>query len=74
MEDAPKEGEPMKIKASALIVRGDTKEEVIEFLKRDIYTTSGIWDWEKVSPISSAITSIELRLKTKTDNRSSFIM
>ena len=52
----------MKIKGSALIVRGDTKEEVIEFLKKDIYSTSGVWDWEKVSLVGYFI---ELRLKSK---------
>ena len=33
---------------SALIVRAESKDEVIEMLRRDIYTASGVWDVEKV--------------------------
>ena len=31
-----------------MIARASSKEEVIEELKKDVYTTAGIWDWEKV--------------------------
>ena len=31
-----------------MLASADTKEEVIELLKRDTYFTSGVWDWERV--------------------------
>lgn len=34
---------------STLNVLADTREEVVELLKGDIYNTSGVWDVEKVS-------------------------
>lgn len=42
---------------SVMIAHAATKEEVIERLKKDIYTTSGVWDWDKVQiyPFKSAV-------------------
>ena len=43
-----KEGEAPEMTGSVLITVADTKEDVIEFLKNDIYATSGVWDISKV--------------------------
>lgn len=34
---------------STIVAVAETKEQVIEDLKKDIYYTSGVWDVEKVS-------------------------
>lgn len=43
-----------KITGSVLLAVADSREQVIEQLKRDIYFTSGVWDWDKVQihPVS----------------------
>ncbi|KAE9979642.1 hypothetical protein EG327_006940 [Venturia inaequalis] len=47
--DVPKAGEnPPPIIGSAMLAHAETKEEVLEKLKRDVYSESGVWDWEKV--------------------------
>jgi hypothetical protein len=50
MEEAPKEGEPLKLNGSALMTYAASREEVLEQLKNDIYATSGVWDLSKVWP------------------------
>jgi len=37
-----------KIEGSVMLARAETREEVVEQLRRDTYFTSGVWDWEKV--------------------------
>ena len=32
-----------------MIARAESREQVVEELKKDVYTTAGVWDWEKVS-------------------------
>ncbi|RDI82374.1 hypothetical protein Vi05172_g7724 [Venturia inaequalis] len=56
--DVPKAGEnPPPIIGSAMLAHAETKEEVLEKLKRDVYSESGVWDWEKVRiyPFRSAV-------------------
>lgn len=49
MLDEPfKDGEPPKINGSMMIARATSREEVVEELKKDVYTTAGIWDWNNV--------------------------
>lgn len=50
LEEVPKDDEAssMKFIGSTLITTAESREEVIEILKKDIYTTSGVWDIEKV--------------------------
>ncbi|EKG21408.1 Dimeric alpha-beta barrel [Macrophomina phaseolina MS6] len=57
LEDVPKEGEPMKMLGSAMLAWASSKEEVLEKLKKDVYTENRVWDWEKVQiyPFKSAI-------------------
>ncbi|KAK4500889.1 hypothetical protein PRZ48_009081 [Zasmidium cellare] len=47
LEEPVREGQPMKINGSVLIVEADTEEEVRKCLERDIYYTAGIWDAKK---------------------------
>lgn len=56
LDEAPKEGEGLKIKGSVMLALAESKEEVLEALKKDIYCTSGVWDWDKVQihPVSLA--------------------
>lgn len=56
----PKEGEPMKMLGSAMLAWAASKEEVLEKLKKDVYTENQVWDWSKVSlifPLSSPLFS-----------------
>lgn len=56
LDEAPKEGEGLKINGSVMLALAESKEEVLQALKRDIYCTSGVWDWDKVQihPVSLA--------------------
>jgi hypothetical protein len=59
MSKPPVEGETPPIIGSAMLAYAETKEEVIESLKNDIYSKEGVWDWDKVQiwPFRSAIRS-----------------
>ena len=48
MEEPPKEGEPLKLNGSAIMTYAASREEVLEQLKGDIYSKSGVWDLSKV--------------------------
>lgn len=48
MEEPPKEGEPLRLNGSAIMTYAASREEVLEQLKGDIYTTTGVWDLSKV--------------------------
>lgn len=49
LDSVPKEGEGLKINGSALVLLASSKEECIEFLKKDTYAKSEVWDFSKVS-------------------------
>jgi uncharacterized protein YciI len=56
----PQDGEsPPPMVGSALLAYAETKEEVMEIVKNDIYATSGVWDLNKIQiwPFKSAIRS-----------------
>jgi hypothetical protein len=56
----PEEGEsPPPMVGSALMVYSDSKEEVLELIKSDVYATSGVWDLSKIQiwPFKSAVRS-----------------
>jgi len=59
LAEQPKEGETPQMLGSALIVVAATKEEVIERLKNDIYTKSGVWDVDnaQIWPFKTAVRS-----------------
>lgn len=59
MSSPPVEGQTPPMIGSALIIVASSKEEVIERLKNDVYSTSGVWDVDKAQiwPFRSAIRS-----------------
>jgi hypothetical protein len=46
--DLPKEGETLPIAGSMLIAVAESKDEVLARLKKDVYSTGEVWDWDKV--------------------------
>lgn len=48
----PLVGEP-QINGSVLLLNADTQEEILEIVRQDIYTTSGVWDLQNVRRILS---------------------
>ena len=54
MAEPLKEGESMKLNGSFMIAKAESEEEILKKLRDDIYTTSGVWDLEKVTitPVS----------------------
>jgi hypothetical protein len=59
LEEQIKEGDAgtPKMKGSAMLVGAKTREEVVERLKRDVYVTGEVWDFEKLQiiPFKSAL-------------------
>ena len=53
----PNATSPPAMKGSAMLIGADSKEEVLERLKRDVYVEGQVWDWEKVQiiPFKSAL-------------------
>jgi uncharacterized protein YciI len=49
LHETPKEGESMKIRGVASVIKADSAEEVLEEVKLDPYYTEGIWDPSTVS-------------------------
>ena len=49
LHEAPKEGEEMKIRGVASVIKADSVEEALEEIKLDPYYTQGIWDPETAS-------------------------
>lgn len=52
-----KDGEGPEMTGSVFIMLADSKEEVLEFLKKDIYAESAVWDLDRVqvTPVSFTI-------------------
>jgi uncharacterized protein YciI len=46
--EAPKKGEPLEIIGVAAVVRGNSREDILEEVKLDPYYVNGIWDLSKV--------------------------
>jgi hypothetical protein len=57
LEEPPKEGEPLKLNGSAIMTYASSREEVLEQLKSDIYSTSGVWDLSKVCSTMCSVSS-----------------
>lgn len=49
LDEPLKEGEGPKINGSVMVAVADTKEEVMEKIKQDVYYETGVWDMDKVS-------------------------
>lgn len=63
LDEAAADGKPLKITGSAMVFRADTKEEVLEQVKQDVYYKGDVWDKEKVRRERS-IVYCEMRLIT----------
>lgn len=48
IEGPPREGEPLALDGSVMIAVAESKEEVLEKLRKDIYATSGVWNMDEV--------------------------
>ncbi|TQS33657.1 hypothetical protein Golomagni_05989 [Golovinomyces magnicellulatus] len=48
LEEAPKDGEDLKIHGSVMVALANSADEVLERLKKDIYAEQDVWDFEKV--------------------------
>jgi hypothetical protein len=59
LEEPIKEGDTStpKMKGSAMLIGAKTKEEVLERLKKDVYVSGEVWDFEKLQiiPFKSAL-------------------
>jgi uncharacterized protein YciI len=44
LHEAPKEGEALKIRGVASVIKANSAEDVLEEVKLDPYYTQGIWD------------------------------
>lgn len=49
LDEPIKEGEALKINGSVMMAEADTREEVEELIKGDVYYKEGVWDADKVS-------------------------
>lgn len=49
LDEPVKEGESMKINGSCMMAEADNVDDVWEWIKNDVYYTSGVWDADKVS-------------------------
>ncbi|TVY13596.1 hypothetical protein LARI1_G006340, partial [Lachnellula arida] len=54
LDSVPKEGEALSFKGSAMVCLASSKEEVLEMLKRDVYTENEVWDFSKIYPFKCA--------------------
>lgn len=48
LEEPPKDGQPLKISGSAMLVSADSKEDAMKLVESDIYYKSNVWDPSKV--------------------------
>ncbi|KAK5701673.1 hypothetical protein LTR97_004491 [Elasticomyces elasticus] len=55
LDEPVKEGEAAKINGSVMMAVADTKEEVMQKIKEDLYYTSGVWDVEKACAIDALL-------------------
>lgn len=54
LEEPTAEGKPLKINGSILMAAADTREQVLERLKEDVYYKGDVWDKEKASEVQRA--------------------
>ena len=48
LDEHPREGKTLMMKGSVLIAVAGSSEEVLDFIKEDVYSTRGVWDLDKV--------------------------
>ena len=68
LNSVPQDDEPssLDMAGSTLVVVAESKAEVVEVLKKDIYATSGVWDVDNARYSLSKIPCSRLRLLTCT--------
>lgn len=56
-DEHPGDGEAPKAKGSVILAHAESREELLEVLRADEYTKSGVWDMEKVQifPFKTAL-------------------
>lgn len=69
---APLEGK-MPFVGSALTLHAESKEEIMEFLKTDVFAKNGIWDLENVLIYPVSIYQLS-SMKNNTNNFSTFLV
>ncbi|KAA8649154.1 hypothetical protein EYZ11_006067 [Aspergillus tanneri] len=57
LDSHPVEGQTPPVNGSIVMYVGESKDEVLDLIRKDIYTTSGVWDLDKVQiiPFKSAV-------------------
>jgi len=68
LDEPVKEGEGPKINGSVMIAVAESKEEVLDKIKADIYYKSGVWDVENVSGYSSRIKLRSCQIRYRADS------
>ncbi|TVY87836.1 hypothetical protein LAWI1_G003394, partial [Lachnellula willkommii] len=48
LDSPPKQNEPLTFKGSAMVCLASSQDEVLEMLKRDVYTENEVWDFSKL--------------------------
>lgn len=48
----PAEGETPSFKGSMIMAVAENEQEVLDLLKKDVYSTSGVWDLENAQIIA----------------------
>ena len=48
LDEPHEDGQALSIKGSVMLAIAESKELVLEELKKDVYSTSEVWDWNKV--------------------------
>ncbi|KAA6410714.1 MAG: hypothetical protein FRX48_06137 [Lasallia pustulata] len=48
LEETEAPGEYLKVKGSVMLALAESKEQVLQALREDIFHTAGVWDWDKV--------------------------
>jgi hypothetical protein len=61
VEKHPAQGQVPTFKGSVLVISCETAEQAWEYLRKDIYATSDVWDLEKttVTPMLSAFWPVQ---------------
>lgn len=48
LEEVEATGEYLKVRGSVMLASAESKEQVLQALREDVFHTAGVWDWDKV--------------------------
>ena len=48
LEEAEATGETLKVRGSVMLASAESKEQVLQALREDVFHTAGVWDWDKI--------------------------